>query len=364
MKRNEILRIYGTEYKEMTKRLLGETGLEKMIPADAHIGIKPNLMSCIPADFGATTHPEVVAGLIEFLKEHGFENLSIVEGSWVGDKTPESFEICGYNTLSAKYGVPLIDTQTEKHHEVEGLNGLKVNVCDCVGDFDFLINVPVIKGHCQTNITCALKNLKGLIPNFEKRRFHAMGLHEPIAILNTVIKQDFILVDHICGDLDSEGGGNPYYSNCVMAGLDPVLMDAYTCKLLGYTLSDVPYIELAANANVGSCDLDSLEIHTIGGDGTERDEILPVTHRIFKLKDRAQDVDTCSACYESLMEALSRLEDEGLLEKIKDKICIGQGYRGKTGCYGIGNCTKDFYHSIPGCPPSADDIYEQIKTWV
>ena len=32
---------------------------------------------------------------------------------------------------------------------------------------DFLINVPVMKGHCQTKITCALKNMKGLIPNSE-----------------------------------------------------------------------------------------------------------------------------------------------------------------------------------------------------
>ena len=92
-------------------------------------------------------------------------------------------------------------------------------------DIDFLINVPVLKGHCQTKITCALKNMKGLLPNTEKRHFHAMGLHRPIAHLAKGIRQDFIVVDHICGDLDFEDGGNPVVKNCIMVSRDPVLVD-------------------------------------------------------------------------------------------------------------------------------------------
>lgn len=78
---------------------------------------------------------------------------------------------------------------------------MQLNVCDFPMSLDFLINMPVLKGHCQTTITCALKNNKGLIPNSEKRKFHTMGLHKPIAHLATVVPNDFILVDNICGDL-------------------------------------------------------------------------------------------------------------------------------------------------------------------
>lgn len=363
MQKNEILRIYGTDYKDMTKRLLEEAALYQHIKPGSKIGIKPNLVAPVPADFGATTHPEVVAGIIEHLNEHGFTDIRIIEGSWVGDKTEDSFEYCGYNALRDKYSITLIDTQKEKSYTVP-CGDISVSICNCVRDVDFMINVPVLKGHCQTNITCALKNMKGLIPNPEKRRFHSMGLHKPIAILNSAIKQDFIVVDHICGDLDSEGGGNPYHSDCIMAGLDPVLIDSYLCKVMGYTLDDVPYIKLAAEAGVGCSDLSTLSIRTIGGDGTEKDEVLPRTHSLFKLKDKAEDVDTCSACYESLMEALSRLEEEGILDKLTEKICIGQGYRGKTGELGIGNCTRLFNHYVPGCPPEPDAIYEGIKSYV
>lgn len=69
---------------------------------------------------------------------------------------------------------------------------MELQICECAKKVDFMINVPVMKGHCQTKITCALKNMKGLLPNKEKRHFHAMGLHRPIAHLGLGIHQDFI----------------------------------------------------------------------------------------------------------------------------------------------------------------------------
>ena len=63
---------------------------------DLQIGIKPNLVSPTEASWGATTHPEIVAGIIEYLQEKGFAKIAILEGSWVGDKTTEAYELCGY----------------------------------------------------------------------------------------------------------------------------------------------------------------------------------------------------------------------------------------------------------------------------
>ena len=105
MKKNQILRSYGTDYKEMTKRLLSHAELASQIPAeDARICLKPNLVTPTPASYGATTHPEVTAGIIEYLQENGFRNITIAEGSWVGDKTTDAFEYCGYNALAEQSG--------------------------------------------------------------------------------------------------------------------------------------------------------------------------------------------------------------------------------------------------------------------
>ncbi|HAJ73858.1 MAG TPA: iron-sulfur cluster-binding protein, partial [Lachnospiraceae bacterium] len=78
MNANQILKIYGTDYLEMTVRLLEEADLAAQIPGrEACIGIKPNLVVPSPADFGATTHPEIVEGIIEYLHANGFGNILI-----------------------------------------------------------------------------------------------------------------------------------------------------------------------------------------------------------------------------------------------------------------------------------------------
>ncbi len=357
MNRNEIWRSYGTDYKEMTKRLLVQSGLEEMLPGKtAKIAVKPNLVTPAPAKFGGTTHPEVVAGIIEFLQERGYGNIVIAEGSWVGDKTAEAFDYCGYNSLAAEYGVELLDMQKQKGVSVD-CGGMDLEICRCVKDWDFLINVPVLKGHCQTHITCALKNMKGLIPNTEKRRFHTMGLHKPIAHLNAGIHQDFIVIDHICGDLDFEEGGSPVVRNCVMTACDPVLVDAYVCSLLGYETGDVEYVGLADRLGIGSSDLSDLRLITCEG---EPFEDLP-EHRHLDVSYAVDEVDSCSACYGVLIPALDRLREEGLLDRLPAQISIGQGHRGRTGKIGVGNCTAKFDFCIKGCPPKEEEIYTALR---
>ena len=359
---HRIWKIYGTDYKEMTKKILAAADLAVRIgDRKTRIGIKPNLVVASPAQFGATTHPEVVAGIIEYLQENGFTQIIIAEGSWVGDRTADAFDYCGYISISEKYGVPLVDTQKEKWHEAD-CGGMKLNITNVVDRIDFLINVPVMKGHCQTRMTCALKNLKGLIPNSEKSRFHRMGLHKPIAHLQRGIHQDFIVVDHICGDLDFEEGGNPVVRNCVMAAADPVLVDAYACFLMQYSVDEVPYIRMAEKLGAGTADLSRAEIIRLNT-GSEEDE-LPRRDRILEVSYAVEEVDSCSACYGNLVHALTRLREEGLLDKLTDRIAIGQGMQGRTGTLGVGRCTEKFDTCIMGCPPDAEKIYRELKEYI
>ena len=84
----------------------------------------------------------------------------------------------------------------------------------------------------------------------------------------------------------------------------------------------------------------------------------------MKLAEKAEEVDSCSACYGYLLPALEMLEREGLLDSLTEKICIGQGYRGKEGKLGVGNCTRKFQHSLGGCPPTENQMYEFLKEYI
>ena len=76
MDKNEIILLHGTEYQQMAVHLMRAADLQKDIgDRTQRIGIKPNLVVDAPAASGATTHPELVAGVIEYLQQEGFQNL-------------------------------------------------------------------------------------------------------------------------------------------------------------------------------------------------------------------------------------------------------------------------------------------------
>ena len=355
MKTNTIWSTYGGDPKVMAKAVLTAAGVAGDIPRkDALIGIKPNLVLASVAANGATTHPEIAEGIIEYLRENGYHNLCMLEGAWVGARTKDAMDVCGYTDLSKRTGVPFIDTQKDPVTSKD-CGGMKLSICDSALKLGYLINVPVMKGHCQTRLTCAMKNLKGLIPNSEKRRYHTMGLHKPIAHLNAGLKTHFVLVDAICGDLDYEEGGSPVQRDQVFGAYDPVLCDAYACTQLGYAVKDVPYIGIAESLGVGSADLSALEEIVLQAPASP---MRAPHHRVDRLLSHVRQKDACSACCANTVYALLRLEQSGRLKRLTVPVCVGQGYRGQSepDAIGIGQCTCGFDRYIKGCPPSAADI--------
>ncbi len=361
MEKNDIYITQGTDYRQMAVRILEAANLAGEIgDKNKRIGIKPNIVGAIKASAGATTHPELIDGVLSYLLERGFSHVSVLESSWVGDLTSRAVKYTGIYDICRKHCVPFLDLQKDSSQTVDAA-GMSLSVCDEALKLDYLINLPVLKGHCQTTVTCALKNSKGLIPNSEKRRFHTMGLHAPIAHLNAAIHQDFILVDNICGDLDFEEGGNPVIMNRVLGFKDPVLCDSFAAECIGYNPHDIPYIHLAEELGIGSTDLAHANVIPLNRGALDTPKIHH-TPQVSRLAAYTAPKDSCSACYGSLIYALSRLDKSGELQgRKKESIAIGQGYRGTSGELGVGQCTKCFKKTLGGCPPKAVDIAEFLR---
>jgi len=359
MKDNQIFVNYGDQAKEMVKEILREIKIEDEINKKQLIALKPNLIKASKSKDGATTEPKIVEGIIEYLQERGFDNLIIMEGSWVGADTQHVFQYCGYEDISQRYEIPLYNLQND-NYVTKKYKDMEIELAETALKADYIINLPVLKGHCQTTITCALKNLKGCISNSEKRKFHRQGLHKPIAYLNKLLKQDLIIVDGIYGDLDFEEGGNPVKMNRIIAGQDPVLIDSYAAELLGYSHEEIDYIKIANQIGRGEKDLKKAEIIELNKDQAK--DINYTSYKLTKLTEKIEAEDVCSSCYGSLIHALKRIDEKGQLNEISDSIKIGQGYQEqKIKGIGIGNCCIKAEKNIKGCPPSAHEIYKFLK---
>lgn len=351
---SKIYEIFGEDAHEMTLSLLTAADAASRIPADASIALKPNLVIAARPESGATTHAGVLSGAIEYFQGHGFKRISVIEGSWVGDRTMSAMRAAGYDRVCETYGVPFFDLKRDETAEVSTPIG-PISICRRALDADCLVDLPVLKGHCQTIMTCALKNLKGCLPDREKRHFHALGLHKPIGALASVLKPHLIIVDSICGDLDFEEGGTPVDTRRMMLGIDPVQLDAYGCRLMGLDVDDVPYIRYAERWGAGSTALRPEDIVQLNAPQDARAYSKP-GGIVSSLTRSVHENQACSACFASLVRALHR---DGAPSY---PIHIGQGWRGQSlDGLGIGACCCGAKVCVPGCPPSAEDILRVMR---
>lgn len=356
-----IYQVYGTDAHQMTYQLLEAANIIDRIPAGGSVALKPNLVIAGTPDDGATTHPGVLSGCIAYFQDRGVQDISVIEGSWIGQhSTEQAARVAGYDGVCRKYGVPFYDLKKDATTQVK-TPIRNMEICNRALNADFLIDLPVLKGHCQTRMTCALKNLKGCIPDREKRRFHSEGLHRPIAALAAALKPDLVIVDNICGDLDFEEGGNPVWSNRMYLGDDPVQIDAYGCRLMGIPLTDVPYIGMAEKWGAGSAAIGEEDVISLNQ--PDAGAARPSPRGVVKQLTRGMEQDSaCSACYASLVRALYELDRDGV--PVRETISIGQGFKGKTfKGVGIGACCAGAEECAMGCPPTAEAVKKVLKKY-
>ena len=124
MKKNDILITYGSRPDEMAKEILAAAKIEELIGStDKRIGLKPNLVVAAPASTGATTHPEILAGTIEYLQERGYKNITILEGSKVivtKNKSPAIHFVIRHPKMCAAIEnmvLPVVEAQPEERSE-------------------------------------------------------------------------------------------------------------------------------------------------------------------------------------------------------------------------------------------------------
>jgi len=293
---------YGTDIVKTTYDVLTASDMGSYLTPNLKVAIKPNLINEHPASYGSTTHPEVVEGIIVFLKEYGLHDIRIIESSAVGESTKQAYKICGYKVLSDKYDIPLIDLKSDSF-TTKKFDDYSLDIFDEALKTDFLINVPVLKAHSQTKLTCCMKNLKGCIPDSEKRRYHTLGIHKPLVALNALLKTSYCVVDGVCGDLSFEEGGSPVVANRIIAGKNPLLVDSYCAELIGYRFDEIEYLTYGERIGIGerySKDTKIIELNV---------EDKPVfeaksSRTANSYQDLIDENSACSVCYSSLIYAL------------------------------------------------------------
>jgi len=132
---------------------------------------------------------------------------------------------------------------------------------------DVLINVPVAKSHSATGVSLGLKGLMGLI--WDRESFHSQyNMNQALADLATVIKPQLTVLDATRA-LASGGPGGPgtvVKPNLVIAGTDPVAVDAYGVSVAPwygqkFNSRQVEHLLVAHQRGLGKIDIDQMKIY-------------------------------------------------------------------------------------------------------
>jgi uncharacterized protein (DUF362 family) len=369
---SEVTVIYGTGVERMLRRLIEATGaMDKLRPGDS-VMIKPNLVASRKDWIGIDTDPRVIEALVKCLKDRGVHRITVGDGSGMGNNATKAFEYCGYRDLSIRYGLRLVDLEKDefikKPVSMEG-PFKNLEIARTVHECDFFINVPVMKAHNETLITCSLKNLKGTMPRSMKTAFHSVDLHRAIAQLNSILVPDLIIVDGLRGDLYSETGRDPISMDRIILGTNPVEVDSVVADTLGYAPRSIRHIAYSTDAGLGICDLKEIRIRSLNRPSIKKRFSAPI-HYSKRFPCHISAEGACCTCMGNFIFALERLKEQGLLSE-RLSFQIGQNSKvsanKKTLSIAVGQCASKLDGvdlRIDECPPSAGKILQCVASIV
>ncbi len=360
--------IYGSDPFAMLPQLLDAGNPLESARPDDRVLIKPNLVVSRSEWAGINTDPRVVEALVMALKERGVRRITVGDGSGMGYNATKALKICGYPELAKRYDLRLVDLEQDrfikKNVAVAGPFN-RLEIAQSVLESDFFINVPLMKAHTETLITCSLKNLKGVMPRAMKTRFHGVNLHHAIAQLASVVVPDLIVVDGLKGDLSSETGRTPVQMDRMLMGKNPVEVDSLVADMLGYAPRSIRHIAYSADSGLGICDLNRIQICRLNRP-SKKEKFDPPPHFSKRFPCQIHADGACCTCVGNFIFALERLKEKGLLSR-DQRFLIGQkadlGTRPAGLTISVGQCAAKRYSAdivIDECPPTAGTIYEAV----
>ncbi len=351
-------------------------GMADLIKLGATVLINPSWVAT-PAgpEVGSCTWAEVSRAVADLVKELGGRPV-IAESSAVGVDCEKVIQETGHGALR-DLGYEVINLKEDDKAELPVPGGGRIfdpmPVWKMAAEADCIITVPVLKTHDQTEMTCSIKKLKGLLPDKTKRAFHQQGLYEAVIDLMAAVKPRLTIVDAIiCQEGMGPIYGDPVEMDLVLASRDLVAADTVCAQIIGYEPDELKLSVEAAKRGLGVIDPANIEV--LG------QPIESVKRRFIRASEAGPKVDvrnfeliygeeTCTGCRNTVMSTLHQLSGEGNLQYLEDLTIVTGGApipenRPRNGVVTVGSkCTpKDRMgdRHAKGCPPNNVDVVQAI----
>jgi uncharacterized protein (DUF362 family) len=255
----EIAIVNGSDYYKATVKaveMLG--GMKLFVTKNATVGLLINSRYDKP---GTYVKPEIALAVLKMCFDSGASKVYTIEGV--------SQRYWNRSDLSRNFAQEIQNVKpgNEQFTSVDipkGISLKKAEITRAYLDCDVLINLPIVKDHEGIRTTGSLKNIMGATSFSTNHYFHngsgAKGGYDDIQFLSQCIVDANMLRKPTLCVMDATefittngpfGPGKVAKVQKVIAGADPVAVDAVGAGMLGLNPSDVVKIRLACEQGLG-----------------------------------------------------------------------------------------------------------------
>ena len=243
-------------------------GLDWVKPG-MRVAVKANLVTFMKPESAATTHPQLLETLCRMLTERGAEVV-------VGDSPGGPWNAAAVNMVYNATGVRAVEKTGAKlnsdfsQREVdfpEGKLCRKFPYTTWLDDADAVIDFCKLKTHAMAGMSCAVKNLFGVIPGTRKPEFHYLypqieNFSDMLIDLNLYVRPRLTIVDAVtCMEGNGPTQGTPRHMGALLASESSFCADLLCAHLIGLEPEGCPTVAAAAARGLCPARWEELTIH-------------------------------------------------------------------------------------------------------
>jgi len=251
-----VLRVEGGVRETVEKSVRMLRGLT--IKKDDLVVVKPNV--CYPKNVEnmIITDLRVLETVLNLIRRKT-KNVLVVESDSFSGTAEKRMTNTGAMDVVKKCEADFLNLSRDDVEEHE-IAGFVLEIPKTVSKAGFLVNLPKLKTHDFMYVSLAMKNMFGILANKKKSKLHK-ALAEVLVYLNKIIRQDLIIVDGIVG-MEGIGPitGSPVKLGLIIAGLNPVTVDAVCCEIMGLNPYVVEPLWRAYKAGIGEIDVKRVQV--------------------------------------------------------------------------------------------------------
>lgn len=219
--------------------------------------LKPNLVETATGEPHINTNPAVVVAAAEVFRRLDAREVFVAEGQGHRRDTRLVLDESGMGRALREADIPFVDLNHDDVGTVAnagqwtklGPLHLPQTLLSC----DWVVSMPKLKTHHWVGVTCAMKNLFGVMPGviygWPKNVLHYQGIDNSILDITATVRPALTIVDGIVG-MEGDGPimGTPKAAGCLLMGKNLPAVDATAVRVMGLNPYAISYLTSASGS--------------------------------------------------------------------------------------------------------------------